>query len=131
MRRQILAFMTAFTMILSGAGVAVAQDIIGSYSAWIGADDLYNSNGQRLSEPWQVLRQDRANYHRFHIRQAGDDWDPFFADANNRAALERLVRAGRIEQSASRAILRGNVMVHVTIWGTRNRIDWIDVFVDN
>lgn len=131
MRKLFSAAFAALLMISSAAGAAVAQEVIGSYSAWIGVDDLYNSNGQRLGEPWQVLRQDRANYHRFLIRQQGDEWDPFFADANNRASLEQLVRRGRIERTAGAAILRGNVMVHVTVWGTRNRIDWIDVFVDN
>ena len=101
---------------LAGTGVA-AQDLIGDYVAFIAQDDLYNSEGQRLTEPWQVLRQDRANFHRFGISQPGDDWDPFFSDADNRAAMEQMVRSGVISDGARASILAGGAMVHVTIWG--------------
>lgn len=113
------------------AAPAAAQEAIGGYSAWIGQDDLYNSDGARLNQPWQILRQDRANYHRFGIWQEGDDWDPFFGDANNRAAMERMIMDGHIDPAAARAILRGNVMVHVTIYGRGNRGDWVEVEVWN
>ncbi|MBW7921580.1 MAG: hypothetical protein H3C51_05700 [Rubellimicrobium sp.] len=128
--RRLLTAVLAVTVML-GAGMAAAQQVVGGYAAWIGVDDLYNSSGQRLSEPWQVIRQDRANYHRFRIRQAGDEGDPWFGDANNRAALESLVRRGHIERSAANAILRGNVMIHVTVYGSGRGIDRIDVIVGN
>jgi len=99
------------------AGAAVAQNQIGSYSAYIGWDDLHNSNGVRLSAPWQVLRQDRANYHRFGIRQAGDDWDPFFASMENRAAMERMIMNGAIEPSAAQILMQGGATVFVRIYG--------------
>lgn len=128
--RKLVTALFALALVF-GAGMAAAQQVVGSYAAWIGTDDLYNSNGQRLSEPWQVIRQDRANYHRFRIRQSGDEWDPFFGDANNRAALENLVRNGHIERSAATAILRGNTMIHVTVYGSGKGIDWVDVIVGN
>lgn len=133
MRKPITALFAAtlaLGLALAG-GMAAAQQVLGGYAAWIGTDDLYNSNGQRLSEPWQVIRQDRANYHRFRIRQAGDEGDPFFADANNRAALESLIRRGHIDRSAANAILRGNVMIHVTVIGSARGIDRVDVTVAN
>ena len=108
---------------------AAAQDVVGGYAAWIGTDDLYNSEGARLSQPWQVLRQDRANYHRFGIWQEGDEWDPFFEDADNRAAMERMIMEGYISPAAARAIVQGNVMVYVTIHGSGGRGDWVEVEV--
>jgi len=99
------------------AGPVAAQDLIGSYTAVIGTDDLYNSNGARLTEPWQVLRQDRANYHRFGIRQPGDEWDPFFGDIDNRAAMERMILQGRIDPVARRALMQGGATVVVRIYG--------------
>lgn len=128
--RKLMAALLALMLSL-GAGMAAAQQVVGGYSAWIGTDDLYNSGGQRLSEVWQVIRQDRANYHRFRIRQPGDEWDPFFADANNRADLERLVRRGHVERSAANALLRGNVMIHVTVYGSGRGIDRVDILVGN
>ncbi len=109
----------------SGNGNSTVQsssdDFIGSYSAFIGPEDLYNSAGKKLKQPWQVLRQDRANYHKFKVRQRGDENDPFFRDAGNREAMENKVRNGHIEKSAARTLMSGNAIVYVEIYG-RNGI---------
>lgn len=97
-----------------------AQDLIGSYAAWIGSDDLYNSNGRRLTEPAQVLRQDRANYHRFGIAQPGDEWDPFFGSIDNRAAMERMVRDGYVDPGAASVLVNGGASVFVQVYGSGN-----------
>lgn len=107
----------------------MAQDVIGSYAAYIGEDDLYNSEGTRLTEPWQVLRQDRANYHRFGISQDGDEWDPFFEDAQNREAMETMIRRGYIDPDAEKMILSGGAMVYVNICGAGSVGDYVEVEV--
>ncbi len=127
MKRSVLA---AVVLACTGlAGAAQAQEVVGSYAAYIGEDDLYNSQGERLTEPWQVLRQDRANYHKFKIRQRGDEGDPFFSDVNNRAAMEQMVMNGSIEAQAARDLLRGGATVYVTIYGHKGRGDYVDVTV--
>lgn len=88
-----------------------------SYVAHIGRRDLFNSNGARLTEPWQILRQDRANFHRFRIQDTGDEWDSFFGNANNRAAFENMLRNGSISAHAARDIVRGGATVLVEIYG--------------
>ena len=112
-------FLAALALIAS-AGTATADTLIGAYVAYIGRDDLYNSRGARLSEPWQVLRQDRANFHRFGISQAGDEWDPFFGNYDNRAAMERMIMNGYIEPAAARILLQGGATVFVRIYGSGN-----------
>ena len=107
----------AATLVLTAAGPAFAQDWIGGYTAYIGEDDLYNSKGARLREPWQILRQDRANYHRFGIRQRGDEGDPFFSSADNRAAMEQMLRRGSITREARHLLLQGGATVYVDIYG--------------
>lgn len=96
---------------------AQAQALIAEYRAHIGVQDLHNSAGVRLGEAWQVLRQDRANYHRFNIWDTQDEWDPVFARFDARARFEQLIRNGRIDPAAARAILRGGAMVHVQVYG--------------
>ncbi len=118
---------TAVSLGLSTA--AFAQDIVGSYVAYIGQDDLYNSSGARLTAPWQVLRQDRANYHRFGIAQDGDEWDPFFGDAKNREAMERMIMNGYMDPTAARDIMTGGAMVVVTIYGSGGVGDYVNVDV--
>lgn len=120
----------AIALILATAPVAAsAQALIGAYSAFIGEDDLYSSTGQRLGEFWQIIRQDRANYHRFGLRQRGDNGDAFFANANNRATLEQLLRNSDTQPSTRRLIVNGNVPVYVEIFGYGNRMTGVRVQV--
>lgn len=107
----------------------LAQEVIGSYAAYIGEDDLYNSEGTRLSEPWQVLRQDRANFHRFGLAQDGDEWDPFFEDADNREAMENMITRGYVDPDAERMLLSGGAMVYVNIYGAGGVGDYVEVEV--
>lgn len=108
---------------------ASAQEVLESYVAYIGRDDLYNSKGQRLVEPWQILRQDRANFHKFKIRQPGDQSDSFFASVENRAAMEVMVQNGGIDPVARRMLLQGDARVLVTILGHNGRGDSVQVTV--
>ncbi|MFT4160856.1 hypothetical protein [Shinella sp.] len=128
MRTGIFAAACAATLMVS-TGAARADELLESYDAYIGQDDLYNSSNERLTQPWQVIRQDRANVHRFGIRQPGDDIDSFFASARNRDLAERMIRSGRIEGSAARRILDGDVRISVEIWRGAGG-DYINISVD-
>lgn len=96
---------------------AQADELIGAYVAYIGKQDLHNSKGARLRQPWQVLRQDRANFHRYGISQSGDEWDPFFGSIDNRAAMEQMVMSGSINPRAAKNLLDGGATVFVRIYG--------------
>jgi len=95
--------------------------LLDQYVAFIGPADHFNSRGQRLTQPWQILRQDRANYHRFGIRDAGDQYDGYFGSAENRARMERMIRNGYINANAARRVVNGNVWVRVEIY--RNAVN--------
>lgn len=105
-----------------GPAPGAAQPYLGEYVAVIGAPDLVNSSGRRLTEPWQVIRQDRANLHRFGISQPGDQWDPWFADAAARAQLERLVQRAGVDPAARRDLMAGGATVEVRLYGWPGRI---------
>ena len=128
MRTGFFAAAFAVGLAVSG-GIAKADELIESYGAYIGQDDLYNSSNERLTQPWQVIRQDRANVHRFGVRQPGDDVDGFFASARNRDLAERMIRNGRVEGSAARKLLNGDVRVYVEIWRGAGG-DYINISVD-
>ena len=118
----------AVAVLALSAPLALADELLADYVAFIGRDDLHNSKGARLSEPWQILRQDRANYHRFGISQPGDEWDPVFENKNNRAVMERMIQHGSISPSAGRDIVRGGVMVRVKVYDGGKR-DYVRVTV--
>ena len=130
MRAFVVAAMAALAMLLAVQHVPAQSSItmqpggdhlIEEYRAWIGRQDLVNSRGQRLTQPWQIIRQDRANYHRFRIRHDGDESDSFFASADNRAVMEEMLRRGQISNGAARDIVNGDVFIEVEIYGQGGR----------
>lgn len=123
-------FLAAAVLFCALVPAARAQDLLGSYTAHIGEADLYNSSGVRLWQPWQIVRQDRANFHRFGIRDEMDEWDPFFADFQNRAAMEQMIRDGWIDPEAARAIVNGGATIFVSIYsyGERGHMVTVDIF---
>eukprot|EP00697_Spironema_sp_BW2_P007875 gnl/Spiro4/22287_TR10974_c0_g1_i1.p2 gnl/Spiro4/22287_TR10974_c0_g1~~gnl/Spiro4/22287_TR10974_c0_g1_i1.p2 ORF type:complete len:254 (+),score=3.71 gnl/Spiro4/22287_TR10974_c0_g1_i1:1175-1936(+) len=104
-----------------------AAELIGEYQAFISEADLYNSSGARLTEPWAVIRQDRANYHKFGKRDEGDGYDAFFASESNRSSAERMLQQGFIDPLAAQQLLKGNVGIRVRIYGHLGLGEFIQV----
>ncbi|WP_182086957.1 hypothetical protein [Aureimonas sp. ME7] len=105
-------------------------ELIESYVAFISRDDLYNSSGRPLTRPWQVIRQDRANYHAYGIRDRGDQGDTFFSSAVNRGELENMLARGSISRAAAARVMRGNVFVVVQIYGRGDIGEFVRVDVE-
>jgi hypothetical protein len=95
---------------------AQAQQLVGSYVALLSEADHLNSNGQRLTSAAAIIRQDRANFHRFGIRDAQDQDDTFFADEGNRAALEQMLERGRADPGVISRIVNGTALIKVDIY---------------
>jgi len=89
---------------------------LGHYTARLGAADHFNSSGERLRSVAAILRQDRANFHRFGRADPEDQGDRFFASANNRAAFEQMIARGRMNEAARYVIVNGEPLVHVDIY---------------
>ncbi|MBE9636310.1 hypothetical protein [Salipiger mangrovisoli] len=105
--------------LLVGVG-ARAQEVLGRYTAMITPADQVNSNGQPLSQPSQILAQERANFHRFGIRQTEDTGDAYFGAREMRAELPRLLSRGQMD-SAARSIVMAGGLVTVEILGQGGR----------
>jgi hypothetical protein len=93
-----------------------AQELVESYVAFLSEADHFNSNGQRLTSAAAIIRQDRANFHRFGVRDPQDENDTFFADAGNREALERMLENGQAAPSVISRIVNGTVLIRVDIY---------------
>jgi hypothetical protein len=93
-----------------------AQQLVESYQAFLSERDHFNSNGQRLTTAAAIIRQDRANFHRFGLRDPGDQDDAFFADMENREALEKLLERGRAEPGVISRIVDGTALVRVQVF---------------
>jgi len=102
---------------LALAAPAAAQSrLIESYTARLSSADHFNSSGERLTSPAAIVRQDRANFHKFGIRDAEDESDGYFADQGNRALMERLLERGRTSRAARNAIVNGTPLIRVDVY---------------
>lgn len=117
------------TVLIALPATAKAQALLETYVAKLSATDHFNSNGVRLTQPWQIIRQDRANYHRYGIRDPEDQYDSFFSSINNRNIAERMLRDGYIPQNVANMIVNGAVTVVVEIYGHGNTGTYIRVNV--
>jgi hypothetical protein len=99
---------------------ARAQELVETYAAYLSEADHFNSNGQRLTSAAAIIRQDRANFHRFGRGDPGDEGDRFFASMDNRAAMERMLERGRASPAAIDAIVNRTPRIRVDIYRDRD-----------
>ncbi|MGA9322164.1 MAG: hypothetical protein WBW06_14020 [Xanthobacteraceae bacterium] len=116
LRRMILVLAIAAAACMCTLAQAQAQQLIGSYVALLSERDHFNSNGQRLESAAAIIRQDRANFHRFGIRDPEDQDDPFFGDEANRAALEQMLERGHADPGVVARIVNGVALIKVDIY---------------
>lgn len=87
------------------------------YLARLSEADHHNSKGRPLASPSGVIRQDRANYHRFGIADADDSPDSLFDDKKKRANLSVMLERSGLDTSAlGRRIMEGAPLVEVVVW---------------
>lgn len=124
MRSLFLAALLA----ISAPVAASAQQLIGSYYATLGPNDLYNSSGTRLSDFGAILQQDRANVHRFGIYDQGDQGDPYFGNRNVRSQIPNIWRYGAGGQSIPGNLSAGYAQdIYVEIYGYGSTVQYIVV----
>jgi hypothetical protein len=114
--RILISLLSLVLFIPAITAPASAQELKESYKALLSERDHFNSNGERLRSAAAIIRQDRANFHRFGIRDPADQGDVFFTDVDNRAALESLIERGTSEPHAINRIVNGTPLVRVDIF---------------
>ena len=110
MKKLLLVFLILF------GNFVYARNPIEIYIARISENDKYNSRGMRLNSVSAILRQDRANYHKFYKRDRDDTGDNFFARKRNRAGLSKMLRRGYISGATRDAILYDNPLIIVKVY---------------
>lgn len=104
---------------LAMAGPAKAQSWEYLYSAVLGVNDFTNSSGARLGDLCAIVQQDRANYHRFNLRDASDSGDRYFGSREARARIAGQCILGDGYGYIRRDVLNG-VPRFVNIYGQFN-----------
>jgi len=100
---------------------ARANDFIDSYTARLSITDHFNTEGVRLDSAAAIIRQDRAHFHRFNIRDREDTYDSVFGDIRNRETLEQRLNNGNMSESVRQTIVDGTPLIRVDIY--QNSID--------
>ncbi len=88
-----------------------------SYTARLSSRDHFNSNGERLRAAAAIVRQDRANFYVYGLRDEEDEPDSFFSAKSNRARLEQLLDNGQTTREAVNRVVNGTPLIRVDIYG--------------
>lgn len=111
--------------VLFSGPTALAEEIyIGGYMALLGPEDRVNSRGVALQNAAAIVRQDRANYHKFGIRHAKDQPDPWFDAPAARQAMQPLLV---ITPGTAEIITRQDAFVAVSVFARNGKITAIKV----
>lgn len=99
------------------AGAAQADSLLGSYTARISANDKQASDGFALDTAAQMVRQDRANWHKFGSGDAEDEDDRWFATTQSRVKMQNMLnKAGAMSASTKKSIVRGEPVIQVDVY---------------
>lgn len=107
----------AAVMTLALAGAAQADQFLGSYIARISDNDHQASDGYALDTAAQMVRQDRANWHKFGSGDDEDQADDWFDSKASRTRLESMLNKGSAMSARTRsAIENGEPVVQVDVY---------------
>lgn len=106
----------AISLIVTLSCAAFAQGPLEQYIARLGPQDHFNSRGQRLTSAAAIIRQDRANFHKFGLADPEDEGDTFFSSKQNRALMERMLSRGAAPKTTLNRIVNGQPLIHVRIY---------------
>jgi hypothetical protein len=121
------AIAVAGLLLATSLGTARADDMLGSYTARISDHDHRASDGYPLGSAAQMVRQDRANYHKFHRRDGDDQGDPWFRTDGSRADLQRMLERGGAMSGATRsAIVNGEPLIEVDVYPDSVRVSILE-----
>ena len=117
-----IAFIFFLVNLLLTVGLPEAQAqnlgrFVESYTARLSARDHFNSNGARLRDAAAIIRQDRANFYVYGLRDEEDEPDSFFSSKSNRARLEQLLNNGQTTREAVYSVVNGTPLIRVDIYG--------------
>lgn len=113
-------------MVALGTPALAQGRVLADYTARISDQDKVTSQGVQLDSVGAILRQDRANYHRFDQPDAEDEADEHFTDAHERGRFERLLSRGIVRPDTARTIINGTPLVRVRVFATRAYVEIIE-----
>lgn len=124
---RLVAAAAVLAALLVGAGTAAAEELLGSYLARISDADKQASDGYALESAAQIVRQDRANWHKYGSNDDEDQSDGWLDSADSRVRFERMLKApGAMDSSTRSAIVNGYPLIQVSIYTNSVYVELMD-----
>ena len=124
---RLAAAATALVTLLAGVGAAGAEEMLGSYLARISDADKQASDGFALESAAQIVRQDRANWHKYGSNDDEDQSDGWLESADARVRFERMLKApGAMDSATKRAIVNGYPLIQVSLYQDSVYVELMD-----
>ena len=116
-RYRLTVAASVLMLAVTAAGAARADQYLGSYEARISDNDHQASDGYALDTAAQMVRQDRANWHKFGSGDAEDQGDQWFGSTAARTRFESMLNKGSaMSASTRRRIVNGEPVVQVDVY---------------
>jgi hypothetical protein len=111
----------------SATDAAQADTLLGSYVARISDRDHHASDGYELSTAAQMVRQDRAYWHKFGSGDRDDEGDRWFRTNAQRERLQAMLeQSGAMSQRTRSAIVNGEPLVQVDVYRNSVRVSILE-----
>ena len=123
-----LWLLASFLVVGTSSALHAQGRILNEYTARLSEQDHFSSDGVRLTSPAAIIRQDRANFYKFHRADAEDEADRYFDTAEHRERLESMLEHGHTDRRAYKAIVDGTPLIHVIVFREGEGV-YIDVKV--
>jgi hypothetical protein len=107
------------TLLMSASIISAepfSQPILETYTARISPKDHFNSKGHKLTSVAEIIRQDRANFHNFNLKDIEDQADIFFVSKVNRGLLAKMLANGITSKETKETIINGSPIITVTVY---------------
>jgi len=103
-----------------------SNGLIDTYYAKISQKDKYSSSGRKLTKIYDILQQDRANYHKFYKRDKEDTYDSFFITREHRNRMKYMLLNGNISYKTKKSILYSTPLLRVNVYKNHINIEMIN-----
>lgn len=110
--------LSLFMAVLGCFASVQAEELVVEYQARLSAFDHYSSSDQKLGSVAAIIRQDRANYHKYKVRDEDDQGESFFSSPGNRELLEKWVNEIPMSESDQKVIITGTPLITLRVYSS-------------
>jgi len=113
MKQSCRCLLAAIGIALSQSPILAIEAYAEGYCTRISDEDKVASDGYKLKDAASIIRQDRANVHKFGKADPGDQVDAIFVDPKAREKIAAMIERGKMEADVAQEIVGGTPVICV------------------